>query len=283
MEVTRDNKGRFVKGNPRVLTPEERLKVTRSIRQSWSEKDSYIRDLVESNPYIFNSWRGLKYTEKGKRAGCEWRDFKSFFEDVSPTYKEGLVLRRKDITQPFSKENFIWVTVKEAAQMKTTNRLITYNGETKTIRQWAEIYNEPVQGIAIRVTRHPEYSAEQLIFGVKSKRGSKKPKDWKTSSMTIRQKASKMLSAYKHLDKKNNYTISDMTIDWLIENIIKKPCVYCGDTELVGCDRIDNHKGHTKDNVVPCCFDCNCARNNRFTHEEMFIIGQAIKKIKEAR
>lgn len=101
--------------------------------------------------------------------------------------------------------------------------------------------------------------------------------------MTIRQKASKMISAYKHRDIHNGLTVCDIDIDWMIENIIKKPCVYCGDTRRVGCDRIDNHFGHTKDNVVPCCYECNCARNNNFTHEEMLILGKAIKQIKEQR
>ena len=92
-----------------------------------------------------------------------------------------------------------------------------------------------------------------------------------------------MISSYRHKDKVNNTSICDIDIDWMIENIINKPCYYCGDIHKIGCDRIDNSKGHTKDNVVPCCFECNCARNNNFTVDEMKIIGQAIKKVKEAR
>lgn len=70
----------------------------------------------------------------------------------------------------------------------------------------------------------------------------------------------------------------------------QQPCDYCGslphrvaniakyssrkdlysDTQLHqgnfaynGLDRIDNTKGHYKDNVVPCCWDCNRAKGNR--------------------
>ena len=42
-------------------------------------------------------------------------------------------------------------------------------------------------------------------------------------------------------------------------------------------------KGHTKDNVVPCCYDCNCARNDNFSHEEMVILGKTISEIKSKR
>ena len=48
-------------------------------------------------------------------------------------------------------------------------------------------------------------------------------------------------------------------------------------------DRIDNSKGHTKDNTVPCCYECNCARNNNFSFEEMKVLGKTIKQIKENR
>ena len=84
------------------------------------------------------------------------------------------------------------------------------------------------------------------MYGKRSKRGDKKVRDWKVSSMTIRQKASKMISAYKHKDMYNGLTVCDIDIDWMIDNIIKKPCVYCGDTHRVCCDRINNNFGHNK-------------------------------------
>jgi hypothetical protein len=92
-----------------------------------------------------------------------------------------------------------------------------------------------------------------------------------------------MISAYKFKDKKNGLNICDIDIDWMLENIMNKPCIYCGDIHNVGCDRVDNSKGHTKDNVVPACYECNCARNNNFSYEEMLELGKAIKIIKEKR
>lgn len=91
-----------------------------------------------------------------------------------------------------------------------------------------------------------------------------------------------LISAYIQIDKKKNI-ICDLTVDWMKENITSKSCIYCGDTENVGCDRIDNSKGHTKDNVVPCCGECNLTRGNRFSLEEMLKIGITIKQIKYNR
>jgi len=36
-------------------------------------------------------------------------------------------------------------------------------------------------------------------------------------------------------------------------------------------------------NVVPCCYSCNCARNDNFSYEEMLEIGKTIRKIKDRR
>lgn len=37
---------------------------------------------------------------------------------------------------------------------------------------------------------------------------------------------------------------------------------YCGECNWtkLGCDRIDNAKGHTKDNVITACWECNDLR-----------------------
>ena len=51
----------------------------------------------------------------------------------------------------------------------------------------------------------------------------------------------------------------------------------------LGCDRIDNSKGHTYDNGAMLATLCNCARNNNFSFDEMKILGKTIKKIMEDR
>ena len=71
----------------------------------------------------------------------------------------------------------------------------------------------------------------------------------------------------------------DLTVEEVLE-LISQPCTHCGTTEENrGLDRIDNSLPHIKGNVVPSCAPCNFARGDRFSFEEMKIIGAAIRKV----
>lgn len=88
---------------------------------------------------------------------------------------------------------------------------------------------------------------------------------------------------YKKFDIDNFNTKLDYTISYFIDLIKSGSCVYCGDKDKIGFDRIDNNKGHNLSNCVLCCEICNMTRGNRFTYNEMIEIGSVIKKIKDKR
>ena len=73
------------------------------------------------------------------------------------------------------------------------------------------------------------------------------------------------INNYKRKDKKYNRGEIDIDYQWIIDNIYSKHCIYCGeyDWSKLGCDRIDNSKPHTKDNVIPCCKQCNDERKSK--------------------
>lgn len=280
----RDTLGRFVQGHQE--TPETRIKRINANRLAWKSREDYIGDIKEKCPRLYNIWRGIRFTNKGKKIGCskEWENYRNFFNDVFPSYKDGLLMRRPDTTKPYSIDNYIWVSKEDESAFKSNSIYLTYNNETLLLKDWADKLNISLHGLRIRYHRHKdEYTVEEILFGRKKNRNTKRPQDISDEGVKIRIKASKMISSYKHKDKIMGVSVCDMDIEWMAYNILTKPCVYCGDTFRIGADRIDNSKGHTKDNVVPCCYECNCARNANFTHKEMFIIGKAIAKIKESR
>ncbi len=66
-----------------------------------------------------------------------------------------------------------------------------------------------------------------------------------------------------------------------IEQLITRGCCYCGETELrMTLDRIDNHLGHKRDNVVPACIRCNYARRN-MPYEAWLCLRDGMRRARE--
>lgn len=73
-------------------------------------------------------------------------------------------------------------------------------------------------------------------------------------------RACKLVWSYKKMDRRNGFgDVIDFDAKWMVDNIFPKPCAHCGKEgwQIIGCNRLDNTKGHTKDNVEPCCKECN--------------------------
>lgn len=68
-----------------------------------------------------------------------------------------------------------------------------------------------------------------------------------------------LIGAYKKEDRNHSRGECDLTAQWVIDNIFSKPCAHCGKEgwRIIGCNRLDNSKPHTMDNVEPCCVECN--------------------------
>ena len=85
----------------------------------------------------------------------------------------------------------------------------------------------------------------------------KRTTEWRRNTKLGR--ARSLLNAYNQADESRGRGKGDLTPKWIVENIFTKPCAHCGVTgwDIIGCNRLDNSKPHTKDNVEPCCFKCN--------------------------
>lgn len=64
------------------------------------------------------------------------------------------------------------------------------------------------------------------------------------------------------------------------------PCYYCSDVKYnsgYGLDRIDNNKGYTIENVIPCCGDCNVTRSDIYTVEETKVMIEALLEYRKKK
>lgn len=102
------------------------------------------------------------YGGRGISICKEWDDF-AVFRDwaLNNGYSDELSIDRIDVNGNYNPENCRWATNKEQANNKRTSRLLTYNGETKTITEWAEKTGIKVGTIWARL--HRGWSAERTL------------------------------------------------------------------------------------------------------------------------
>lgn len=99
----------------------------------WSWQNMKRRCDCPNNPdYKYYGARGISYDPK-------WKAYEGFAEDMLPIYKKGLTLDRIDTNGNYTKENCRWVTIVEQQNNKTTSKLITINGVTRTLKDWTTI------------------------------------------------------------------------------------------------------------------------------------------------
>ena len=102
------------------------------------------------------------------------------------SYKPGLRLSRIDKTKWFCKDNCVWLTDEENNILKGNYVHIEYNGKSLTFKEWSAEIGVRASAIKNRYFKHKDWCVKDILYGKRSKRGDKKVRDWKVSSMTIR-------------------------------------------------------------------------------------------------
>ena len=85
-----------------------------------------------------NSYR--YYGERGIRICDEWKNSFEAFRDwaLSHGYREDLTIDRIDVNGNYEPNNCRWATKKVQSRNKRNNIRLTFNGETKTLMDWAK-------------------------------------------------------------------------------------------------------------------------------------------------
>lgn len=97
---------------------------------------------------------------------------------------------------------------------------------------------------------------------------------------------------------RNNNVEFKLTFEEFLIVINKPECHYCENiliynkhsrnegvslTRAHQLDRKDNNKGYIFDNLVPCCWECNRLKSNRFTYDEFMLLSPIMKNIMKNR
>lgn len=97
------------------------------------------------------------YGGKGVTVCEEWKnDFITFFRwAIQNGWKEGLQLDKdtKGNGLVYSPETCCFVTPKKNSNRRSSSRHITYNGETKTVSEWADHFEISLKGLYQRLSR----------------------------------------------------------------------------------------------------------------------------------
>lgn len=148
------------------------------------------------NHPLYRVWHGMinrcekpkhknyrEYGARGIKVSLEWHKFEKFFADMVETYdihikehgKINTTLERVNNSADYSKDNCIWTTRKQQGNNTRRNRFITFNGETKTLAQWAESLGINYGTLSSRINRQGLTIEDAFTLSVGSM-SSRKPK-----------------------------------------------------------------------------------------------------------
>ena len=131
----------------------------------------------ESKTRIYRIWANMRarcnnpnlpeyegYGGRGITVCQEWNDSFELFREwaMANGYEDNLSIDRIDVNGNYCPENCRWTTQKEQCNNKRNNHLLTHNGETLTISEWAQRLNVNYFSLHDRITKLG-WSAEKAL------------------------------------------------------------------------------------------------------------------------
>lgn len=191
-------------------------------------------------------------------------------------YKERNKEKIKAYSKIYNKKRYSMLTDEDKKKRNEIELERYHNNKDKILERRKELYQENKETILNRNKEWRENNKEQIKEWRRCNREHLSEYS-KAYLKTPIGRACNLRNSYMHNDKKHNRGECTLTAQWIVENILFKPCHYCGETgwEIIGCDRIDNSKPHTPDNVVPCCKHCNSKKGSTSYDEYLKMLEEA--------
>ena len=104
--------------------------------------------------YPYYGGRGISYCAR-------WESFGVFYADMGDR-PDGMTLDRIDPTKGYNPENCRWATRKEQSCNKRNNVILTLNGVSKTLPEWAEELGIHIKTLRNRI-KESGWSQEQAL------------------------------------------------------------------------------------------------------------------------
>ena len=174
----------------------------------------------------YNVWHSMKqrilnsktknyhrYGGRGLTLDKTWYKFESFYKDMGSRPSSKHSLDRQDNNKGYNKKNCRWVTQDIQANNTSTNTLITYNGKTQTLTQWAKQLNIRPGTLRQRLYVY-NYSVKQALFGeIKEQE----------NLLTYNSKTQNINDWAKELNIPPGTISGRLQMGWTIEETLSKP------------------------------------------------------------
>ena len=122
----------------------------------------------KSRTRLYHIWNGMRercqnpnnphYTGYGGRGiyVCkEWQDFENFYSwALESGYSDNLTIDRADNDGGYTPDNCRWATKRTQANNTRKTRMITYNGETHSVSEWARIIGVNQSTLNMRLNKY---------------------------------------------------------------------------------------------------------------------------------
>lgn len=140
------------------------------------EQSQRLKTHGMTNEPLYIVWQGMKgrcnnkksssykdYGGRGIRICPEWNEFINFYNwAIKNGYKNGLTIDRINIDGNYEPSNCRWVNRLTQGNNTRRNHYLTYNGETKTMSEWARIKNLDYSTLRSRINEY-NWSVEKAL------------------------------------------------------------------------------------------------------------------------